>query len=326
MLRYLITVSLIGTVGFCHAQLRWTNVDAEFQPLPPSVHIYKTTDSLDGKPNVAYYVSADLTDENLLFSADTTLQRRLTPSQFFEKNHQPLVVVNSTFFSFETHQNLNTVIKDGKILAHYKPVAGRGKDTLLYHHTLNSALGISKKRQPDIAWIFSDSASKRAFATQYPFKSFRHKSHRVSQSTLKTFVKDTTYNQSQKGLKKWKMETAVGGGPVLLQNGMVQVTNNEERKFAGKAINDRHPRTAMGYTKDNQLIILVVEGRSPGLAEGATLTQEAVMLKDLGCWEALNLDGGGSSCLLVNGKETLKPSDKGKQRALPAVFIIQQKK
>jgi exopolysaccharide biosynthesis protein len=72
------------------------------------------------------------------------------------------------------------------------------------------------------------------------------------------------------------------------------------------------------------LIILVVEGRNPN-AGGATLLQEAQILKDLGCVEALNLDGGGSSCLLINGKETIKPSDK-KQRAVPAVFIIQNKK
>ena len=82
----------------------------------------------------------------------------------------------------------------------------------------------------------------------------------------------------------------------------------------------------MGYTKDNKLIILVIEGRNPGKAEGATLTQEAQMLKDLGCWEALNLDGGGSSCMLVNGKETIKVSDTGGQRPVPAVFLIQQKK
>jgi exopolysaccharide biosynthesis protein len=108
---------------------------------------------------------------------------------------------------------------------------------------------------------------------------------------------------------KWKMRTTVGGGPILLQQGIARISNNEELKFAGNAINDKHPRTAMGYTKENKLIILVVQGRFPGIAEGVTLGQEAQILKDLGCWEALNLDGGGSSCMLVNGKETIKPSD-----------------
>ena len=131
------------------------------------------------------------------------------------------------------------------------------------------------------------------------------------------------FKSKQWGLRKWKMQTAVGGGPVLLQNGEIKVTNNEELKFANKAINDKHPRTAMGYTKDGKLIILMIEGRSK-IAGGATLTQMAQLFKDLGCAEALNLDGGGSSCLLVNGKETIKVSDKEGQRAVPAVFVIKK--
>jgi exopolysaccharide biosynthesis protein len=106
--------------------------------------------------------------------------------------------------------------------------------------------------------------------------------------------------------------------------GQIKITNNEELKFAGKAIDDKHPRTAMGYTNDNKLILLVVQGRFPGIAEGADLKQEAKILQDLGCWEALNLDGGGSSCMLVNGKETIKPSDATGQRGVPAVFLIRR--
>ncbi len=80
----------------------------------------------------------------------------------------------------------------------------------------------------------------------------------------------------------------------------------------------------MGYTNDGYLIIMAIQGRFPGIAEGATLEQEAKLLIDVGCVEALNLDGGGSSCMLVNGKETIKPSDKGNERPVPAVFLIQK--
>ena len=84
------------------------------------------------------------------------------------------------------------------------------------------------------------------------------------------------------------------------------------------------PECYAGYTKDNKLIILVIEGRNKN-AVGATLVEEAQILKDLGCVEALNLDGGGSSCLLINGKETIKPSDANGQRPVPAVFMIKKK-
>src|SRR5690606_28582988 len=123
--------------------------------------------------------------------------------------------------------------------------------------------------------------------------------------------------------KKWRMQTAVAGGPGLVQNAEVVVFNNEEYKFAGKAINDRHPRTGIGYTADGYMILMAVEGRREGVAAGVTLTQFATMFKNLGCVEALNLDGGGSSCLLVNSVETIKPSDKnGNQRPVPGVLLV----
>jgi exopolysaccharide biosynthesis protein len=103
----------------------------------------------------------------------------------------------------------------------------------------------------------------------------------------------------------------------------MRITNDEERMFMGRAREDLHPRTAMGYTADGRLLILAVEGRHKGVAEGASLTDLADILLSLGAVEALNLDGGGSSCLLVMGKETIKPSDKEGQRAVPGVFLIE---
>ncbi len=316
---------------FClqvNSQLQWQNVDSLFQPLPPSVHVYKTTSLLDGKPNIAYYVEADLKDKKLDFTVDTTYQRRLTPSKFYEKNGNPLLVVNTTFFSFATNQNLNVVIKDKKLVGYnIHTINGRGKDTFTYHHPFGSAIGISKRREADVAWLYSDTSLKFSYARQASIKAVKDSANYFRLNDARRIVSQSIEPEKKARINfnKWKMKTAVGGGPVLLQNGEIKITNNEEMKFGGKAIDDKHPRSAMGYTKDNKLIILVIEGRNPGIAEGATLTQEAQIFKDLGCWEALNLDGGGSSCMLVNGKETIKISDAGGQRPVPAVFIIQQK-
>lgn len=100
------------------AQLKWTNVDSLYQPLPSSIHVYYTNEPIDTAPFRAYYLIADLKDKKLLFDADTTLNRRLSPSQFYQKNKQPFVIVNCTFFSFQTNQNLNVVIKDGKLVGY----------------------------------------------------------------------------------------------------------------------------------------------------------------------------------------------------------------
>jgi len=318
----LLIVLFIPATAF--AQTRWRNVDSLFEPLPKSVHVYCTNDSLEGKPNIAYYFEADLKDKSLEFTTDTGSRRRLTPSLFYKKNNYPLLVVNSTFFEFIHNSNLNVVIKDGKLLAYNASIAGRGKDTLTYHHPFVSSIGISKKRKADVAWTFTDSTKSYAYASQWPYNPIKTSNETLSLDSVRHYI--SLLNPVSTRLSKWKMRTAVGGGPVLLQNGEIKITNNEELKFSGNAINDKHPRTAMGYTKDNKLIVLVIQGRFEGVAEGATLVQEAVLLKDIGCWEALNLDGGGSSCMLVNGKETIKPSDKEGQRGVPAVFIVKESK
>src|SRR6476620_2180957 len=101
---------LLPLVSF--AQLKWQSVDSLYQPLPNSVHIYKTTDSLDSKPNIAYYVIADLKDKHLDFTVDTTRDRRITPQRFYERNNNALVVVNCTFFSYLSNRSLTPVIRD----------------------------------------------------------------------------------------------------------------------------------------------------------------------------------------------------------------------
>lgn len=332
-------VLYIITAPFCLAQVKWTNVDSQYGPLPSSVHVFATSDTIDGKANIAYYVIADLKDRKLNFTTDTTYQRRFTPQQFYEKNQQPLLVVNGTFFDFATNRNLNAVIKDGKLVSYnVHSTALKGKDTLKYVHRLRSAIGITNKRKPNVTWLYTDSTLKYSYKTEQPSEYLIDSNsqlpkniHRLKLSS-KVIRKGGCINPSlkERGRKrafhKWKVQTAIGGGPVLIYDKKIKITNNEERMFTGKAIDDKHPRTAMGYTADGKLIILVVQGRMPGLAEGASLTQLARLLLDLGCVEALNLDGGGSSCLLVNGKETIKPSDKEGQRPVPAVFIIETKK
>src|SRR6478735_6644714 len=148
-----------------NAQLKWTNVDSLYQPLPSSVHVYFTNQPIDTAPFRAYYLIADLIDKKIDFTVDTTLGRRFTPTQFYQKNKQPLVVVNCTFFLFATSQNLNVVIKDGKLVGYnIHSVPGRGKDTLTYRHPTGSAIGISKSRKADIAWLFADTAMKYPIA------------------------------------------------------------------------------------------------------------------------------------------------------------------
>ena len=321
MNKYVLQLLLIIAGINANAQTNWVIVDSLYQPLPTSMKVYKSTTPLNQKPFIAYAVVVNLQDKTLDFTADTSYKRRLTPSQFFQKNQQPLVVVNTSFFSFTTHQNLNIVVKGGKLCAfQVHSIPGKSKDTLTWRHPIGSALGISKSKKADVAWVFTDSTAKYPVAIQTPIDPLKDSAAVFSASSFKKLLQERQVKS-----KTWKMQTAVGGGPVLVQNGKISVANNQEMKFAGKAIDDKHPRTAMGYTADGKLIILAIEGRHPGIAEGATLTETAQLLIELGCVEGLNLDGGGSTCLLVNGKNTITPSDKEGERAVPGIFMVQKK-
>jgi hypothetical protein len=302
---------LSGSVAL--SQVTWKNISGDFGALPSSIKVYKTTDSLGNRPFIAYHVEVDLKDRRLDFSTQVGKGKRFTPLQFFESEAAPFIIVNGPYFSFQSNQNLNVVIRSGKMVAYNVPSL-KSKNSDSFYYPTRSAIGFTKKHRADIAWLFTDTAKRWPYAFQFKPVIAKGRTSDPSFEDLNTLDQ----------WRWWKMNTAIGGGPVLVQKGKVFITNKEEQMF-NNAEEDRHPRTAMGYTRTNKLIILVIQGRKPGIAEGATLNEEAAILVNLGCAEALNLDGGGSSCLLVNGKETIQPSDKEGERPVPAVFLIKRK-
>ena len=298
----------INSVAF--GQVSWKVVDSLFKPLPNSLHIYRAEDRLNGRPFIAYYVSAEIRDKNLVFNTDTG---RIAPNGYYIKNKRPLIVVNGSFFNPNTFENLNVIIRNGRMVAQNID-ALKSVQSDFYYYPTRSAIGISKRRKPDVAWLFTDMARKWPYGFQKNPIVARGKRANPILADLNTLENWTP----------WRMRTAIGGGPVLIQNGQIRITNQEEQMFLGDKL-QLSARTAMGYTKDNRLIILVIEGNNTGIAEGATLAETAALLQSLSCVEALNLDGGENSCMLVNGKETIK-SSRGKPHGIASVFLIERKR
>lgn len=86
-------------------------------------------------------------------------------------------------------------------------------------------------------------------------------------------------------------------GPMLLTDGAI-VPQRSDRTFAA----NRHNRTALGLRDDGSMVLLVADGRWRNVAEGLTLTELAHVMRWLGCRNAINLDGGGSSTMWVDGQ------------------------
>ena len=99
--------------------------------------------------------------------------------------------------------------------------------------------------------------------------------------------------------------TAVGGSDSLLLEGKASPALRAAARMGGNT--ERHPRTAVGYSKNHEkMYLVVVEGRHPG-SRGMTLLELAEYMEKLNAWSAINLDGGGSSGMWLAGHGIVTP-------------------
>lgn len=103
------------------------------------------------------------------------------------------------------------------------------------------------------------------------------------------------------------VEHIISGGPYLVKDGDVFVDMTAQKLGA---IGGKNPRSAIGYTAENNLILVAVDGRE-GSSVGMTLMQLARFMSGIGCVQAMNLDGGGSTVMYVSGEVVNKPQEKG---------------
>ncbi len=109
----------------------------------------------------------------------------------------------------------------------------------------------------------------------------------------------------------------ISGGPFLVKNGGIYIDIAEEKLLA---IGGRNPRSAIGYTYNNELIMVSVDGRE-GSSIGMTLLELAQFMQSLGCKNAINLDGGSSTVMYVNGNIVNHPPITGGIALSNAVVI-----
>ena len=134
-----------------------------------------------------------------------------------------------------------------------------------------------------------------------------NKSHNIDISTIiegDPASYNITYSNEHNNSSWNSMDYIIASTPLLLKDGIINPAICERTSsFYIK----RHPRTAVGVLSDGTWILLVVDGRQK-ISEGFTLLELAQYMQKLGCQHALNLDGGGSSTLVINGKVMNSPS------------------
>lgn len=280
--------------------LKWDPLKQVNTDLPQSIRVFIGENR--ELPVRAWRVDIDLNDASInpgiLVSDDS--DRRSSMVEFYERT-DPLVLVNGGYFLM----HMNPTSHVGLLKVNSELIEPASPSILRLgrrYFTARGAVGFNGNRM-DIGWVSTRNDSM--FEFQRPLT-----------NRLNKPVKNLTFDQAV----YWDYEHALNAGPVLLSGDSIHITVDEEVFFATK-IPGVHPRTAIGYTSDNRMIIVVVDGRQP-TSRGVYLEELASIMKQAGCYEALNLDGGGSSQLLVNGILLNNPSGTGNREVMSTIGIF----
>ena len=149
--------------------------------------------------------------------------------------------------------------------------------------------GQGSSRIPPDGYVLSASGKKRS----------KLLSHIAEGDTVQ--IRETIIPESVGDSNLWaSFAHIVGGGPLLLQDGTVASTQAYEREGFDRAFHSFwHPRTAIGKKSDGTLLFVTITAAETGVRRGVMLPRLAELLLEWGATDALNLDGGNSSMLVI---------------------------
>lgn len=277
-----------------------------------SAAVFRNNKVLNGQTFTSFAFVFDLSDTTLVLK--TAMDKaRFTPSQWLGKiSDKTLALINGGYFDLTNGQSYSVVINDGKMFSPNVKAITRslnGQNTTYY--PTRGAFGIVNKK-PTLEWIYNISGTTN-YAYPKPSPNALNTAPQIQPTA--TFPSDGA---------EWKPTVAIGGSPILIKNGQINISDTAEMIDVSNSVG--RSRSAIGYTANNRVIFLVVEKNASTSTQGVNLPELAQMLKDMGCTNALNLDGGGSTCLLVNdGKNTNLPESNNTQRAVTSVIWVAKK-
>jgi exopolysaccharide biosynthesis protein len=142
--------------------------------------------------------------------------------------------------------------------------------------------------------------------------------------TIKIY--DETQTSAQELLDEGVWNT-LSFGPALIENSVIAANFDDasvDHNFGNHSIIGSNPRTGVGIIDSNHFVFVVVDGRSKGYSRGVTLTEFSEIFKELGCTDAYNIDGGGSSTMYFMGRVVNNPLGENRERGTSDILFIGQ--
>jgi hypothetical protein len=279
----------------------WEKLDTQSSGMPQAIEIWEGVD--DDLPLNAWFVRVDVTspEVDIQVHASPDSDGRQAASDFATQSGA-CVVINGGYFKEDNgfYTPIGLLMTKGDLI--HSPTPGIYKDSIRYP-VKRSAIGFTAGNRPEIGWVSSRSDTLLLWNEPVPNKPGVPGVEDDSTSAL-----------------IWNVYDAVEGGPSLLNGGRSQITVDEEL-FFGTAIPDVHPRTAAGIDENGHLLLMVVDGRQRN-SRGVSLAELSGLMKAVGAVKAINLDGGGSSTLIVQGELLNLPTGGTFQREIVSAIGI----
>lgn len=281
----------------------WTKVD--LPTLPSDIEVFKTVDPLNGRNFNAWYAIADVSKGNVEFRVCVPDKLTTVGKQY--ENNQPdcLLLANAAYFY--GNYNIGVSVVNGVIQGSINPLQGsldkknEPEEYEEYYQATRGIFGTDSEGHPKSYWVGTADGKNMFYDRPLPSIKGETKYPAVS-TTMPTKP------------VSWSPKYAVTAGPVLLYDGKCPFDFTETEKgeqyyydnfeiipydlFGPGIVPDR---TAVGATSDGKIIIFVCDGRIQA-SRGALINELAMIMKGLGCVNAVNMDGGGSTTLICEGK------------------------
>ena len=227
--------------------------------------------------------------------------RKNTPMEFLNQSNARIVINGGYFRSGKDPAQHVGLLKTSGILE--EPASHSVyRDSEKYFIT-RGAFGISNDGLPDIAWSSTNNDSIFEWAS--PQKNRPGNPSKYLDFELSSY---------------WDMRDAIHAGPILVHSNKVNITVEEE-VFFNTPVAGIQPRSAIGYSKEGYLIMMVVDGRQAD-SRGVYLEELAIMMMEFNCDEAINLDGGGSSCMVADNRLLNRPIGRNIQREIMSAIGV----
>lgn len=279
---------------------------------PSGIQVFGFDSLYQNKKMKAFCVVFDPRNPQIEFKPVLSATSKRVSEFFSQEPGLVYVAINGGFFGGT--QSFSLVKQGGTVLSPNIKVLNRNfNGTSTAYYPTRAAFGISATGVPATAWVYSiGSGNTNVFA--YPTASPN------AEGSAPQPVPDENFPS---GGAAWDVPNAIGGSPMLLKGGSKNITATAELIAVNNT--SSRPRSAIGHTANGLVVMVAVEGdNTAGGYAGVSLDELATLMQDLSCNNAINLDGGGSTSLVIGGQLTLRPGD-GTERGVISAIILKRK-